>query len=182
MTRSTSAKVLSVLLVFAMLSFLSTGAFAGTVNSNQASVALNVTISESITVSVSPATVNFNDPGVGNTNGDNPVSVTTSWLLSSGHSSLTLYTYFANGAAAVTGTAGSIPASAFSYYVNGGGQQSYQTSLVAFTGIGGSVFTIANPAAGSGSRTDSVALQLTNNGSITPGTYSGTVFFQAQAL
>jgi hypothetical protein len=150
----------------------------------------------SITVSVSPAAVNWSNllPGSATNTGSAPVVVTTSWNLSpaGGGFNLKVFAYFnsstvamAHSAACVTGC-GNIPSSAFEIGLNGAAFSSV-TGTGPF-GAAGASFQIASvPITGtnkSSSRVDT--LQLNLNLSTLPtlpaDTYSGVLNIQAQSL
>src|SRR5215470_15060126 len=70
---------------------------------------------QTLTVLVSVASVNFNLVRASATNaGNTSVNVTTSWVIGGQHRNLTVYCYFANSAAALSGGGVNIPSSAFS--------------------------------------------------------------------
>lgn len=164
-----------------------TAANAQVLNSAQASVNLNAVMSESLTLSAAPGTVNFtplNSNGV--TNGDSAITINTAWVLKPGRTTVTVYSYFA-GTTALTNSADAtqvIPVGSVQGSVNGG-------AAAAFTGTSpfaaGSSLTIATVAiTGSNkntSRSDSLALTVNTTGAgLAAGTYTGTLFVQAQAI
>ena len=82
----------------------STAAFAQ-LNANggaPAAVSLNAVMSETLSVSAAPGTVNFTplNPN-GTTNGDSAISINTAWVLQPSRGSLNVWAYFA-GATALT--------------------------------------------------------------------------------
>ena len=90
-----------------LLAILLVASLAGTrasaqVNSNAASVALNAVLGETLSVSATPATVNFTLVPGSTANGSAPVVVTTSWVLSPSRAALGMYAWFATPAAALT--------------------------------------------------------------------------------
>ncbi len=153
-------------------------------NSNQATVALNATLAESLTVAAGPATVNFTLLAAGISNGSAPVAVTTTWVLAPTRTSVKLYAYFSSVNALTDGSGNNIPTANVSGSVNAG-------PFGAFTGGAGPFGTeniqVFNQAIGaanwSSSRNDSVALRINTTGLGLPsGTYTGTLNVQAQAL
>jgi hypothetical protein len=163
-----------------------TSAFAQ-LDSNQASVALNAVMSEKISVSALPGTVNFtplNSNGV--TNGDSAVTIDTSWVLNPSRGSLNVYAYFSS-TTAMTNSADAtytIPSSSVDAAVNGG-------SATAFTGNSpfatGSSLTIATVNIignnRNSSESDSLALSVDTTGAGLPaGTYTGTLYVQAEVI
>lgn len=159
-------------------------------NSTAQTIALNATLSESLTVGLSANSVNFTLAAGSNTNpGSTGVTATTKWALATGRSSVSVYAYFASSAAALTDGAGdNIPSSAFTIADNGGGATAL-TNSAAFGG-GNAGLRLANVAiaAGnfSGSRTDAMTFNIDLSGGTLPSlpaaTYTGTLNIQAQAL
>lgn len=159
-------------------------------NSTAQTIALNATLSESLTVGLSANSVNFTLAAGSNTNpGSTGVTATTKWALATGRSSVSLYAYFASSASALTDGAGdNIPSSAFSIADNGGGAAAL-TNTVAFGGANAGL-RLANVAiaAGnfSGNRTDAMTFNIDLSGGTLPSlpaaTYTGTLNIQAQAL
>ncbi|MCL4522381.1 MAG: hypothetical protein M1453_09350 [Acidobacteria bacterium] len=153
-------------------------------NSNQATVALNATLAESLTVTAGPAVVSFILPASGISNGSAPVAITTSWALAPTRTNVSLYAYFATVNALTDGGGNNIPTANVNGSVNAG-------PFGAFTGGAGpfgtesiQVFSQAIGAANwNSSRNDSVALQIDTTGLGLPsGTYTGTLNIQAQAI
>ena len=64
---------------------------AQALNSNNATVALNAVLAESLTVSATPATVNFTLAASGTSNGSAPVAITTTWALGKTRTSVKVY-------------------------------------------------------------------------------------------
>lgn len=148
----------------------------------------------SLTVTASPSSVNFRLIPRGVANGSNAVSITTTWggslcLLTC---TISLYAYFSGARAALSGGGTpvvNIPASEVLGQVPTG----LPTSFTAFTqsnplgGAGASLllfqqsFFLIN---GGGSRTDSLNLEinLANQPQLPAGSYSGTLYIQAQSL
>jgi hypothetical protein len=147
----------------------------------------------SLTISASPASVNFGLVAGGTANGSSAVEITTTW--GAGFCVFTctvnLYGYFANASVALSGgsPAVDIPTSE----VLGQMPTGAPTTFTAFTqsgplgGAGASLllfsqsFTIYT---GNGSRTDALNLQinLANQPQLPAGTYSGTLYIVAQSL
>src|SRR5271169_3407697 len=71
-------------------------------NSNTASVALNATLGESLTVAATPAAVNIPLVSGGTAAGSSPVAITTTWVLSASRSAVTLVGFFSSATAALT--------------------------------------------------------------------------------
>ena len=148
----------------------------------------------SLTVTASPSSVNFHLVSRGVASGSNAVNITTSWggslcLLTC---TINLYAYFSGANSALSGggsPAVSIPASEVLGQVPTGSPTSY-TAFTQSNPLGGagaslllfqqSFFLIT----GGGSRTDSLNLEinLANQPQLPAGSYSGTLYIQAQSL
>jgi len=147
----------------------------------------------SLTVSVSPATVNFNLVSGGISTGSNPIALTTTWggslcLLTC---TINLYAYFADANAALSGgsPAVNIPSSEVLGQVTTGTPTTFtpftQTNPVGSAGASLKLFQQSSFLYwGGGSRTDALNLQidLSSQPQLPAGTYSGTLFIQAQSL
>jgi hypothetical protein len=177
--------VVAVVMVFAV-----SMASAQALNSLAQPIALNATLTESLTVSLSANSVNFNLAAGSATNaGSTGVTATTTWALASGRTSVGVYAYFGSSAAALTDGAGNnIPSSAFSIADNAGPAAAL-TNTVAFGGataglqLANVTITNANRA---GSRNDAMTFNINLSGGTLPllpaATYTGTLNIQAQAL
>lgn len=140
--------------------------------------------SSSLTVTATPAIVNFTLVPNGVSNGTSVVSITTTWSLSPG-AQVSLYAYFTNPGSALSDAAGdNISAASVSGSVNGG-------AFNAFTGnspfAASSSITIFNQRIfgfnRSDQRTDTLNLQINTGGLTLPaGSYSGQLVIQAQAI
>jgi hypothetical protein len=161
-------------------------------NSNTASVALRATLGESLTVAATPATVTIPLVAGGTATGSSPVSITTTWVLSSSRTSVTLVGFFASATAALTdgaATPTNIPASEVLGQVTTGTPTAFtaftQTAPLGAAGAGLTLFnqslTNANRTA---NRTDNLNLEinLAAQPQLPSGTYNGTLNIQAQAL
>lgn len=180
-----SSKSLIVLSAF-LLAFVFVPASHAQLNSNNATVNLNAKMSESLTVVAGPATVNFTPLAPnGPTNGDNPVAITTTWVLGKARTSVKLYAYFAGANALTDGAGDNIPVANVTGNVNGGGANPF-TSATVFSGATGmTVFTQAIGGAGTynSSHADSIALVINTTGLALPAaTYTGVLNIEAQAL
>jgi len=168
------------------------GALGQTITSNAATVALTATVTETLTVAATPATLTFALLPGGVAAASGPVSITTTWVLGSTNTSVELDGYFASATAALTDGAATpflIPSSdVFGQVATG-----TPTIMTAFTGTGalgpaGSglvLFTqaITDPNR-SATRTDALALQvdLTATPQLPAGVYTGTLTIQATAI
>jgi len=169
---------------------------AAQLNSGAQPIALNATLSESLTLSLSANAVNFTLSAGSNTNaGSTGVTATTKWVLKPGRTAVGVYAYFASSTAALTGTASgvNIPSSAFSIADTGAGSGGAGTSgpLTSSVAFGAATaglqlvnvgITGANKNA---SRTDAMTFNIDLSGGTLPqlpaDTYTGTLNIQAQA-
>jgi hypothetical protein len=156
-------------------------------NSTAASVNLNAVMSESLTLSAAPGTVNFTPLNSnGTTNGDSAITIDTAWVLKTARTDVYVYAYFAS-TTAMTNTSDAtytIPVGSVTGSVNGG-------AATAFTGTSpfavGSSLNVAHVnitgVNKNSSESDSLALTVDTTGAGLPaGTYTGTLFVQAQAI
>jgi hypothetical protein len=155
-------------------------------NSNFVTVNLQANATQSLSVTAAPALVNFNLlPAGGVSNGSVPVSVTTTWVLTTLIGTVKLYGYFASPVTALTDGAGdNIASSRVLGSVNGGAYSAFTGNSPFNAGSSLQLFNqfifIFNT---NSTRTDSLALQLNTTGVLLPaGTYSGLLVIQAQAL
>jgi hypothetical protein len=177
--------------LMAFICSVSSGAF-GQLNSSTASVALSATLGESLTVSATPATVNFTLVAGGTATGSAPVAIVTTWLLKQSRANVVLDGYFASAAAALTdglSPANNIPTSEVFGQVTTGTPTTYtaftQSGALGPAGAGLTLFTQALTATNrSATRTDNLNLQinLTSQPQLPAGSYTGTLTLQAQAL
>jgi hypothetical protein len=154
-------------------------------NSNIAGVNLTAVLTTSLTVSASPASVNFNLVPNGIANGSGTVAVTTSWTLSPSVGDVTVWAYFTSAPSALSdGAVDNIPSSSVLGSPNGG-------AFAPFTGVspfaaGSSlqIFTVRILGNNrTGTRVDNLDLRINTTGLGLPaGTYSGVMHIQAQAL
>lgn len=158
-------------------------------NSSVASVALNATLAESLTVSATPGTVNFTLVSGGTAQGSAPVAVTTTWVLNANRSTVTLTGYFSSATAALTSGGSSpvnIPSSEVLGEINSGTYAAFTNSgPVGTAGAGLEFFSQAITNANrSANRTDNMGLEinLTSQPQLPAGTYTGTLNLEAQAL
>jgi hypothetical protein len=156
-------------------------------NSNFVTVNLQANAAQSLSVTAAPALVNFNLVAAGGvSNGSVPVSITTTWVLTTLIGTVKLYGYFTAPATALTDGAGNnIASSRVLGSVNGGAFSTFAgnspfnagSSLQLFNQL---IIILFNT---NSSRTDSLALQINTTGVLLPaGIYSGVLHIQAQAL
>jgi hypothetical protein len=181
-----SSKSLIVLSAF-FLAFVFVPASHAQFNSNNATVNLNAKLSESLTVVAGPALVNFTPLAPnGPTNGDNPVTITTTWALLKTRGTVKLYAYFGSAVALTDGAGDNIPVANVTGSVNGAAAAPFTTA----TPFGGStgllVFSQTLSGAGawnSAHGPDTVAMTINTAGLALPAaTYTGVLNVQAQAL
>lgn len=152
-------------------------------NSNQATVLLNATLAESLTVAAGPGTVSFTLPPNGLATGSAPVAITTTWVLAPARTSVTLSAYFSTANALNDGAGNNIPTSSVEGSVNSGAFGAF-INVGPFAANSIQVFNQGIGAANwNSSRSDSVDLRISTVGLGLPsGAYSGTLNIQAQAL
>jgi hypothetical protein len=186
--KAVSHKWISVSVLFV----LGTSAAVCQLNSNTASVALKATLGESLTVAATPSSVAIPLVSGGTATGTSPVAITTTWILSTGRSTVTLVGYFASATAALTDgatTPDNIPASEVLGQVTTGAPTTFtaftQTAPLGPAGAGLTLFTQGLSAANrTANRTDNLNLEINLAGQpqLPAGVYTGTLNIQAQAL
>jgi len=159
-------------------------------NSNVANINMAATLSESVTVSLSGANVNFTlTSGSASNPGDTTISATTDWVLKPGRSALKLYAYFDSSTIALAhqdaANTSDIPSSAVEVGVNGGALTPVSSTVVFGAASAGlQLYNLSITGANkTGTRTDALAFNL-NLGSLLTlpaDTYNGTLHIQAQA-
>jgi heme/copper-type cytochrome/quinol oxidase subunit 3 len=170
------------------LALATTMASAQALNSGAQTIALNATLAESLTLSLSANAVNFTlAAGAAANPGSTNITATTTWVLKPGRTAVGVYAYFANAAAALTDGTDNIPSSAF-FISDNAGASTALTNTVAFGAANGGLqlakvaITGANKSA---SRTDVMAFNINLSGGTLPqlpaAIYTGTLNIQAQA-
>jgi hypothetical protein len=152
-------------------------------NSNVATVNLNAVLGEALTVSAGPATVNFTLVPNGTSNGNAPVSITTTWALAATRTSVSLFAYFSSGNALTDGSGNNIPTANVAGSVNGGASGPF-TNATPFGANGMTVFAqVLGAGTYNSNRADTIDLTIDTAGLGLPSaTYTGTLNIQAQAL
>jgi hypothetical protein len=185
----TTKKLLRIVPTLLVMAFAVSTAPAQALNSGAAPIALNATLGESLTLSLSAATVNFTlAAGTASNAGSTNITATTAWTLKPGRTAVGVYAYFASAAAALTDGAGdNIPSSAF-FISDNSGASAALTNTVAFgaANAGVQLANVAITAANrTSSRTDVMAYNINLTGGTLPqlpaATYTGTLNIQAQA-
>lgn len=178
------------------MTFVASMASAQVLDSGAQPIALNATLAESLTLSLSANAVNFTlSAGSAVNAGSTNITATTKWVLKPGRTAVGVYAYFGSSTAALTGTASgvNIPSSAFSIADTGAGSGGAGTSgaLTNTVVYGGATagLRMANVAITgankNASRTDQMAFNIDLSTGTLPqlpaDTYTGTLNIQAQA-
>lgn len=161
-------------------------------NSNTATVELQATLGESLTVAASPSTITIPLVSGGTAAGTSPVAITTTWVLSSTRTAVTLVGFFSSAAAALTNggsTPVNIPASEVLGQMTTGAPTAFQaftqTAPLGPAGAGLTLFSQPLSATNrTANRTDNLNLEinLAAQPQLPAGAYTGTLNIQAQAL
>lgn len=153
-------------------------------NSSGINITLNAPLLELISISATPTTVNFSLVGNGTAIGTSSVSITTTWVLAIGRSTMKLYGYFASSTAALTdGSSHNIPSSAVLGSINSGSYTAFTSNSPFATGSSLQIFsqTVSGITLNT-NRTDSLSLEINTTGLNLPAaTYTGTLVLEAQA-
>src|SRR5437867_2204380 len=184
-----TGKFLRIAVVALAMTLVGSIASAQALNSGAQTIALNATMAESLTLSLSANAVNFTlSAGSAANPGSTNITATTAWTLKPGRTAVAVDAYFASAAAALTDGAGNnIPSSAF-FIADNGGASTALTNTVAF-GAANAGYQMANVAITgankNSSRTDVMAFNINLTGGTLPqlpaNTYTGTSHIQAQA-
>jgi hypothetical protein len=168
-------------------------ATAQALNSGAQTIALNATLAESLTLSLSANAVNFTlSAGSAANPGSTGITATTAWTLKPGRTSVGVYAYFASTTALTDGAGNNIPSSAFFISDNGGASTALTATVPAGGGFGAAnaglqlgAATGITGANKTGSRTDAMTFNINLTGGTLPqlpaATYTGTLNVQAQA-
>ncbi|HEY7099787.1 MAG TPA: hypothetical protein VH437_23895 [Terriglobales bacterium] len=164
------------------------GCSAQVINSAARPISLNATLQEAVTVTLSANAVNFTlTRGSANNPGSTAITATTQWTLRPRIGFVSVYAFFSTSAAALTDGAGNnIPSSAFSISNNGGAFQPL-TNTVPFGGANAGLMLSRWLILGfnrTGTHNDVMDfnINLTGSPNLPPGTYTGTLTIQAQAI
>jgi hypothetical protein len=156
-------------------------------NSGAQTISLTATLTDSVSVSLSSNSVNFNLSAGSATNaGSTGVTSTTRWI-SKASRTLNVYAYFSSSSAALTdGFGDNIPSADF-LISNNGGAYAPLTNTVAFGGAaaGLQLFNVKITGANkTGSHADSMffRINLSTVPQLPAGTYTGTLNIQAQII
>lgn len=158
------------------------------VSSGAQSIALNATLGESISVTLSANAVNFNlTAGSASNPGSTSITATTTWTVKPNRGSLALYAFFGSSASALSNGGGvNIPSSAFELSDNGSSLLAL-TNSVPFGGANAGLQLAKIKILGNnrqGSRTDvlNFNINLSALPNLPAGVYTGTLTIQAQAI
>ena len=182
-------KVVRITILAVLAVCIATTASAQVLNSGAQPIALNATLAESLTLSLTANAVNFTlAAGASSNAGSTNITATTAWVLKPGRTAVTVDAYFTSATAALTDGAGNnIPSSAFKISDNGGGYTSL-TSSVAFGAASAGLrlrTTSITGANKNSSATDIMAFNIDLSAGALPqlpaATYTGTLNIQAQA-
>lgn len=175
--KKVTVAVLSVLLLMLPISVSATN-----VTSNAQSTALSLTINESVTLTASPASVNFTYSGDTAT-ASSPITLTASWFLASGRTAVNTYAWFSTPSAALSSGTNNIPNSQVFESTDGGAANPCTgfSTAAGITGgacgVGGNDSFISTdtvpPQVGNNSHT--MALTITGVSTMNPGTYTGVL-------
>ncbi len=170
------------------ISLLATPSAAQVRNSGASAITLQAVLTDSISLTLSANAVNFAmTPGSGTNTGSTSITATTRWLLKPSVNSVKVYAFFASSAAALTDGAGhNIPSADFQIS-NNAGPLSALTNTVAFGGANAglqlsSTRILGNNRTGSHTDTMNFNINLAPLPNLPPGTYTGTLTIQAQAI
>jgi len=177
------------LLILTILFLVAPNAAHAQLNSNTGVVLVSATLLESLTVTVSPASVALNLAPGGVSAASSPIAITTKWILGANRSQVNVYGSFSSPASALTdGLGDNIPSANILGLVTTG------------LPVTATPFSQSNPFGGSASlklvnqgiittnlantRTDNLVLSIdmSTGPILPPGSYQGTLTIQAQAL
>jgi hypothetical protein len=161
---------------------------AQVLNSGASTIALQATLKDSVTVTLSANAVNFTlTAGSPNNAGSTSITATTTWLLKPSVGSVNVYAFFSSSTAALTDGAGNnIPSADFQISDNSGPFAAL-TNTVPFGGANAglqlsSTRVLGNNRASSHTDTMNFNINLAPLPSLPAATYTGTLTIQAQAI
>ena len=176
-----------------LLASVAVSAAAATATSNIATVALNASLNESLTVTVSSGTnINFTlAPNTVANNGSATSTITTSWSLKPGRNNIAVWAYFTSATAALNpvtaGNTFTIPSAAVKIQVNGAGAFNPCSNVSPFnaaaSGLQIGTTSITGNTNVNGTRTDTLNYQIDTTvvPQLPADTYTGVLNIQAQA-
>lgn len=176
-----------------LVTSVAVSAAAATATSNIATVALNASLNESLTVTVSSGTsINFTlAPNTVANNGSATSTLTTSWSLKPGRNNIAVWAYFTSATAALNpvtaGNTFTIPSAAVKIQVNGAGAFNPCSNVSPFnaaaSGLQIGTTSITGNTNVNGTRTDTLNYQIDTTAvpQLPADTYTGVLNIQAQA-
>lgn len=168
------------------LALATTMASAQALNSGAQTIALNATLAESLTLSLSSNAVNFTlAAGQAANPGSTPITATTTWTLKPGRTTVGVYAYFSSTTALTDGAGNNIPSSAFFIADNASPSTALTGNTPWGTGTGLQMASVAISGTNrSSSRTDAMTfnINLSTLPQLPAATYTGTLNVQAQAI
>jgi hypothetical protein len=162
------------------------------VTSNTASVALSMNVSESLSITATPATISFTPSGTTAT-ASGPITVTTSWQLNSTRASLYTAAYFSTPSSALANGSSLIPSSDVFASVDSATAAACSGTSLPMAGLGisggmcgtnGIIFNGGSQLSGgtfTGSHSDTILLSMQGLPTLNAGSYSGTLTIVAAA-
>lgn len=157
-------------------------------NSVAQPIALQATLTDSVSVNLSANAVNFSlSPGSANNPGSTSITATTTWLLRPNIGFVSTYAFFSSSASALTdGVGDNIPSADFQISNNGGAYQAL-SNTVPFGGANAglrlsSTLILGNNKRGSHQDVMNFNINLSSIPNLPPNTYTGTLTIQAQAF
>ena len=146
-------------------------AILGTNTNGPQSVALNYTVSPTVTITVDQSSLTWTD-------GNNAPTfhITTAWNLNSSYHTINGTMYFSSADALSDGNGDNILNTQIQAAVNGGSPAVFNNSDYFSGGFGLPYHTISLNGAYSGSVTDAVVLSIVNPGQVVPSSYAGTLY------
>lgn len=173
--------------VLLLLLFMASAALGQALNSGARSIALNATLTDSVTVSLSGNAVDFTLTAASPSNpGSTAITATTTWNSKPGRN-LTLYAYFTSAANALTDGAGHAIASADFQISDNGSAFRALTSTVPFGAAGAGLQLSTTKITGlnkRGTTTDRMLfnIDLSTLPQLPAGSYAGVLYIQAQVI
>jgi hypothetical protein len=172
----TTARLWMILCIVAILG-VTAGSAQAQINSNQATVAVNLTQPETLTVSVSPGSIS--QPGFDLLGPAISISVTASLAQTR---TVTTWAYW-NNPALTNGTSTVSPGNISGTNLTGGIPLGSFTQAGPFSSNSLQLSSVSVTAGSTQLPTFNLGLRVSSTGlTIVPGTYSGTLFIQAQAI
>jgi hypothetical protein len=159
--------------------------------SSNAQVSLSLSIGESLSISASPASISFTNYNYtnGTAQASGPITLVTSGNFNAGHAFVGIYGWLSSASAALSGPSNVPSSDVFSSFDSGAAVPCNASTLepntsqmggtVTGASCGPSLIYVSSPPAGPFNETDTVLLSLNGATNLTPGSYVGTINFQA---